>query len=355
MSIVGEDAQSEVLLLDPALSFGLVSTASKTKSFSDVPVATKTVPKGTSYHVLAVVKNKSQPQGVTFDLLLRIRFTAPQGASTVVILNDNIQSFSINAGDIHIGLHNPSDTSNIFNNTGSNIIFRNVTTNEEITISSGEWDPISVSPGDIIEVILPYVEGWELKVLSNTDVDITDLSIFYRVDATIYHDGSLTGGKGVVCSFEVYDSDGQTLLGKYEFEGIVNPFALTEITRSITIRAGETKSLDIDLGDYVLDPSAPTHYLRAVIASIEDRVTNQAVSLDEFNALKVQVKLEDGAGNVIASSPLEDVTQLPFNGSWSDAINAPSETTTYKAKLHIEVNPKYAKRYRIGALVQLGM
>ncbi|MHC1627979.1 MAG: hypothetical protein ACXQTI_04005 [Candidatus Nezhaarchaeales archaeon] len=351
----GEDAQTQTLLLDPILSFGLVSTQSKTKSFSDVAVAQKTVVNDNAWHVVAVLKNKTQPAGVTFTATLRLRFTVPSGTSGVIVDNTTTTGVTLSSGYMTFAMHDPNDTSNVINNTGQNVTIRNITTNQEATATPGDSAQVNASEGDVIEIILPYKDGWEIKAMLNVGGNITDLSIFYRVDVTIYHDGSLPGGKGVTCSFEVYDADGSTLLGTYTFEGLVNPFAQAQVRKGLSVKAGVTRVETIDLGDYVLDPSAPHHYLRVIVAGIKDRGTGQQVSLDDFNVLQVGLTLRDEQDNVVASTPIEDVTELPFHGSWSDVISPPDTQTTYKAKLQIAVNPKYAKHYEIDAIVQLGM
>jgi len=351
----GEDAQTQTILLDPVLSFGLVGTTSKTKSFSDVAVATKSVPADNAKHVVAIIKNKSQPSGVTFTLTLRLRFTVPANCNSVGFYNRGTSPAGPSTNTMYLGMHDPSSSAD-FSNTGETVTLKNITQNTSVNVAPNTDNSIDVSPGDTIEVCLPYKEGWDIKVAVNSSCgNITDLQIFYRIDVTIYHDGSLAGGKGVECSFEVYDADGSTLLGTYTFEGLVNPFAQAQVQAGVATKVGLTRLADIDLGDYVLDPSAPVHYLRVIVAEIKDRATGQAVSLDDFNLIQVALRLEDGEGNVVASTPLEQVTQLPFNGSWSDAINPPDTQTTYKPKLHIEVNPKYAKRYEVDLIVQLGM
>ena len=356
----GEDAQMETILLDPTLSFGLVGTTSKTKSYSDIAVAVKSVPNDTSPHIIAISKNKLQPTGVTFLPLLRLRFTAPAGVERVAVDNKT-ETFSLFTKELRVAMHDPSDTTNDFNNTGENMFLRNVTKNIEKTIPPNSYDYLSpdygeVDAGDIIEVGLPYKEGWEVVTAVESSLSAIDIEVFHRVDATIYHDGSLTGGEGVECSFEVYDEDGSTLLGKYTFEGLVNPFVEESITKGYSIKAGLTRLIEADCGDYVLDPSAPDHYLRAVLVDIKDRATGSSVDLSEFDYLAIGLQIKDpDTEEIIASVEPEEVTSLPFTGSWSGVISAPSSAKTYKAILVLMVNPKQAKRYEADCIIQLGM
>jgi len=357
MAITGEDAQSEVILLDPVLSFGLVDTASKTKSYSNVAVTHKDVEvQAGEITNIAECKNVNAPSGVTFLARLRLKFTVPPDWSKIFITNKNSSLAGYDTGP-NFGLQ-PEGSSYDVENTGEFIFVYNLTQNTSLTVNAGSEDNIDVYEGDEVVIDIPLKDGWMFRCRlgpSGSSHTIT-MKIFDRIDATIYHDGSLTGGKGVECTFEVYDSDGSTLLGTYTFEGMVNPFVETSITKNYGIKAGLTRLIEADCGDYKLDPSAPDHYLRAVLVDIKDRATGNSVSLDEFNNISIGLQLKDpDTEDIIAYVDPEEVASLPFTGSWTNAISAPSSAKTYKAILVLMVNPKQAKRYEVDCLIQLGM
>ena len=265
------------------------------------------------------------------------------------------------ANPVWFAVRDPT-TSNILSNTGSlSAYIINVTKAISKEASPGSSAALKsengeLDTGDEVIVELPVLDGWQVVAGISTACPSLDVNIFDSVVAYLRNAGGLSGGVGVSGSYDIYDEDESTLLGTYTFEGLVNPFAEGSITKGYSIKAGLTRLIEADCGDYVLDPSAPDHYLRAVLAVLKDRATGNTVDLSEFDYLAIGLQIKDpDTDEIIASVDPEEVTSLPFTGSWTDVISAPASTKTYKAILVLMVNPKQAKRYEADCIIQLGM
>jgi len=357
MSTVEETA-SGTIALDPVLVFGLVLDTPKTKTWTktDTPAIsyTKTVASLGIDKDILYFKNFSIPTGVTFLPRVKIRVKVPINPDRALYVM-NSDAYQEEPYGLHFGFKLPGATTP-FSNTGKTIIARLIdgttgNVKSELTIpsdSNGGWS--TWNAGDIVEVECEVEQDWAFHIrdaYSTDNFGTLEIEGLSGLSVTMYHDGTLSGGTGVVVTFDLVDEDGVTVLISYEIDGLVSPFTNMNLNYIGRYRLGGERVIEVDSGNYDMDAGAPDAWMRFEVSDI--KVGGVSIADSDIPSLFDKLILSNRIYDTTPSMQAEakcDVVTAGSKPCQSSDVALPKGASGWKSKLYIDIATKKADALR---------
>lgn len=350
-----EEAGTGTITLDPVLAFGLVKTAAKTKTWTKDDTSALLLKSLSSLpserYVFAVLPHTiNKPTGVIVsDILVTVRFKCNVDGATIYLVNKEAdKSLSEN---VFVGLRKKGYTDHDYHNTGRTMYIKNVTTGQSKTISPTTEDYIIANAGDIIEATLVLPVDWdvdgEVRFITGDTSRISDIEFMSALDISMRHDGSLTGGTGVTVTFDVYDSDGSTLLGSFEIDGLVSPFSNLNLNYRGRYKWGGERVMEVDDADYDMASDAPDAWMRFEVSDI--KVGGNSIADSDIPNLFDKLILSNRIYDTTPAMQAEAKCDIVAAGSkhcQSSDVALPKGASGWKSKLYIDIATKKADALR---------
>jgi len=322
-------ASSGKIVLDPALPFGLVKTTSKTVTYtkdvySSIVVKEITTPPSTNFSAIVLpYQAKEVTTGVSWGATFRVRFKAGRG-TTYYLYN---KAYGGTLAGIVFGARKLGSSNN-FDQTEVDLILKNITNGTSVTVTPGNSDSLFFNAGDIgeIEYPIPLFSDAKGEVRFNLEYesDVSDIICFYALDVEMYHDGSLERGSPVTLVLEVYDTDGTTVLGTFEIDGVVSPYDFSRHDVYDAYKAGYMKAIEQPIGTWALKSGATGVYARLQLDDVKVGGVSKGISdiPNLFDTLEISFMHKDEYDNIVAMPVCELITggvlkqsAIPFQSS----------------------------------------
>jgi len=329
-------ASSGSIVLDPTLPFGLVKTTAKTVTYTkdvypalsvktyDLKEANDDTPKVNVFAIGTPVI----PNHVSFERRIKIRGSFETNSSKGLYVCNVDDDLPSGAGE-ESGFGFAKEGATVdFSSVGGNILVRDIDTGEEWTVAVGGRVALNKQTANLeIEAPIPNDAKYFFKLVKynlNRYTRVTNLEVVTELTATMYHDGALERGDSVLVSFDVYDSDGATVLGTINIEGVVSPYDFSRHDVRDTYKAGAMKSIVAPVGTWALKSGATGVYARLSLDSVRVGGVEKTISdiPNLFDTLEIDFMHKDEYENIVAMPVCELITggvlkqsAIPFQSS----------------------------------------